>query len=306
MAVYINIFKHNKIFYPGDTIKGELTFVDIGHNMSHNGITMVAEGYLAAQLGAKTVGVLETFYTHNGPLKLLYHDKKVAEAGKIQESTSIGFEIPLKAYSSENPLFETYHGVYISVSYEIRVDVAKTMLGKSLRASERFIVQTPGRVQNALSMKNPVDFVITPDSVGGAKVTQKKFRVSGHFDTDYCLLDEAFTGYIIVEEKDSPIKSLELQLVRVEELSYQEGSLIEPTEVQNLQIVDGDIDPGVEVPLYMVFPRLFTSPTLDHKYFKINFEVNIIIVFADRVIVTKNFPLTAVRNKFNNAFAESL
>ncbi len=41
------------------------------------------------------------------------------------------------------------------------------------------------------------------------------------------------------------------------------------TEIQNIQIGDGDICRGIKIPIYMTFPRLFTCPTLCTSNFKI-------------------------------------
>lgn len=41
------------------------------------------------------------------------------------------------------------------------------------------------------------------------------------------------------------------------------------TEIQNLQIGDGDVAQNIPIPIYMVFPRLFTCPTLMTTNFKI-------------------------------------
>lgn len=48
-----------------------------------------------------------------------------------------------------------------------------------------------------------------------------------------------------------------------------EGYARDATEVQNIQIADGDICRNLSVPLYMVFPRLFTCPTLETTNFKV-------------------------------------
>lgn len=41
------------------------------------------------------------------------------------------------------------------------------------------------------------------------------------------------------------------------------------TEIQNIQIGDGDVPHNIPIPIYMVFPRLFTCPTLITTNFKI-------------------------------------
>ena len=41
------------------------------------------------------------------------------------------------------------------------------------------------------------------------------------------------------------------------------------TEIQNIQIAEGDVCRGMTVPIYMIFPRLFTCPTLATPNFKV-------------------------------------
>lgn len=88
-----------------------------------------------------------------------------------------------------------------------------------------------------------------------------------------------------MEECGAPIKSIELQLVRVERTGALLGSCQVPavpahalppalravidgkestdaTEIQNLQVGDGDVARGLGIPLYMIFPRLFACPSV--------------------------------------------
>ena len=41
------------------------------------------------------------------------------------------------------------------------------------------------------------------------------------------------------------------------------------TEIQNIQIADGDVCRGLPIPIFMIFPRLFTCPTLSTSNFKV-------------------------------------
>ena len=41
------------------------------------------------------------------------------------------------------------------------------------------------------------------------------------------------------------------------------------TEIQNIQIADGDVCRGLPIPIFMIFPRLFTCPTLTTNNFKV-------------------------------------
>ncbi|KAK9731913.1 Vacuolar protein sorting-associated protein 26 [Popillia japonica] len=74
-----------------------------------------------------------------------------------------------------------------------------------------------------------------------------------------------------------------------------EKVIVSATEIQNIQIGDGNIPHKAEVPIYMVFPRLFTCPTLIKVNFKIEFELNIVIVFEDDHLISENFPIILTR-----------
>jgi hypothetical protein len=77
--------------------------------------------------------------------------------------------------------------------------------------------------------------------------------------------------------------------------AYPEGTAREATEIQNLQLVDGDVTRKLGIPVYMLFPRLFTCPTTRCESFSVEFEVNVIVVFEDQYMVTENFPVVLVR-----------
>ena len=83
--------------------------------------------------------------------------------------------------------------------------------------------------------------------------------------------------------------------MRVETCGCAEGFSRDATEIQNIQIGEGDVCRNVSIPIYMIFPRLFTCPTLNTSNFKIEFEINIIIVFQDDHLVTENFPIKLLR-----------
>ncbi|CAN0102691.1 unnamed protein product, partial [Phaeothamnion confervicola] len=71
--------------------------------------------------------------------------------------------------------------------------------------------------------------------------------------------------------------------------------LREATEIQNLQIGDGDVCRGLAIPVYMIFPRLFSCPTIVTARFKVEFELNLIVAFGDGCVVTENYPIILYR-----------
>lgn len=179
---------------------------------------------------------------------------------------------------------------------------------------------------------HPVSFSVTPDSLRNVKERQNvpRFLVKGKFDSTMCCISKPFTGELVIEYCNVPVKSVELQLVRVETCGCAEGfsrdgkeiltilfkllDLFLATEIQNIQIGEGDVMCGIAIPVYMVFPRLFTCPTLCTSNFKVGkkllssffikihskklfleFEVNVVIIFEDNHLITENFPIVLTR-----------
>lgn len=114
-------------------------------------------------------------------------------------------------------------------------------------------------------------------------------RIFGQLDSVICRLGEPVTGEFIIENCDAEIKSIELQLVRVETYGSNMSQTLDndgasasvsgainrrdlssdSTEVQNIQIGDGNVLRNIPLDIYMVLPRLFTCPTLITDSFRI-------------------------------------
>ena len=120
--------------------------------------------------------------------------------------------------------------------------------------------------------------------------------LSGTIDNVECCITQPLTGHITVHHTEVAIKSIEIQLARIETCGCAEGFSKDVTEVQNIQIADGNVYPKLQIPIYMVFPRLFSCPTLITNNFKIEFEVNLVVVFQDNHMVTENFQVVLHRN----------
>lgn len=76
-------------------------------------------------------------------------------------------------------------------------------------------------------------------------------------------MDVPLTGYLILKEVGGDIASIESQLVRIETYEYQEQIRTDKTEIQNLQIADGNIPLGLELPIFVVLPRYFSSASFN-------------------------------------------
>ena len=246
------------------------------------------------------MGLLETFYSSIKPREIFGFKKKLEGAGNIPggRKYEIPFSFDLKPCAGEDTLYPTFHGVYISISYGIKVEVeGRGWTSSNLTKEIEFIIdRIPDKDR---SKSKPVEFKINKNSLENVHQDVMRslpdFQFEGRIPTTRCPVNSPFTGELEIKEAKSPIKSVSLQLVRVEYVKFAEGEAKEATEVQNIQIAQGDVCRKLVIPLYMIFPRLFTCPTLRTETFKIDFEMNLIVLFEDSHMITENFPLVLIK-----------
>ena len=296
MSVEVKLSRMDRVYHPGQILKGVVIVHGRGAPLQHDGISLVAEGSAALQLSAKSVGLFEAFYSSIKPVQLLVHSRELQPAGKLPaDATEFAFEFELQPVAGEK-LHESYHGVFVNLQYVITVEVRRGMLAKNLKRSIEFIVEAPEARQHK---ESPATFSIVPESLENVRKSAlhqvPNFKIRGQLDSVVCNIAQPLTGEVCIEECSATIRSIELQLVRVETCSYQDGLAREATEIQNIQIADGPVCHGWSVPVHMIFPRLFTCPTISTRTFKVDFEVNLVVLFSDGHLLTENFPLKLVR-----------
>lgn len=152
-----------------------------------------------------------------------------------------------------------------------------------------------------LPNKQPIKFHITPESLSAATRRDKipDFSVVGQLDSSVFRLSEPVSGEFVIEKCESIIRSVELQLVRIETCGLTPGDRDysrDATEVQNIQLGDGNLLRQVPIPIHMILPRIFSCPTLITSNFKIEFEINLVIIFEDNYLITENFPIKLIRS----------
>ncbi|XP_055938782.1 vacuolar protein sorting-associated protein 26C-like [Argiope bruennichi] len=290
----IRLKRVNKIYHEEEIIIGYVV-VESKSEVKHEGITLTMEGNVTMQLSAKNVGILEAFYSSAKPVLLTSSIIEIAKPGKLPPGrTEIPFEIPLKPRTNRT-LYETYHGVFISIQYYLKCEMKRSLLNKDLQKLLEFIMEY--KSQKGDSKAVPVNFSITPESLQNVRYRKNmpNFVIKGRIDSTACNIMQPFTGELCIEKCDAPIRSVELQLVRVETCGCSEGYSRDATEIQNIQIGEGDVCRNILIPIHMIFPRLFTCPTLKTNNFKIEFEVNVVVVFEDEHIITENFPIEIIR-----------
>lgn len=101
---------------------------------------MQISGQVSLQLSAKSVGLFEAFYNSLKPITLMDYTVEIQKPGKLKDgATELPFEFKLEALSGQE-LFETYHGVYVNIAYNLKCEAAKTFFGKNLQKNLEFIV----------------------------------------------------------------------------------------------------------------------------------------------------------------------
>ncbi|CAH2088182.1 unnamed protein product [Euphydryas editha] len=302
-SLAISLKKVNKVYHEGEIIAG-VVIVDTSTDLRHEGLTLIMEGSVNLQISSKNAGLFDAFSNNIRPINLINTSIELAPAGKIPTGvTEIPFEMPLVARQSSMSLglLETYHGVFVNIMYTLKCSMKRSFLNKPLNASCQFFVQYKHQERPA---PKPVRCEVTPATLrvaggaaaGGGPVPH--FALYAEIDSTVCALDRPVTGQIRVDECSVPIKSIELQLVRVETCGTSEGYSKDATEVQNIQVCEGDVLRARAVPLHMVLPRLFTCPTTTTPLFKIEFELNIAVIFENDYLVTENFPILLLRCKW--------
>lgn len=299
IALDIRLKKANKTYHEGDLVKGTV-LVNSSSETKIDGMTITCEGFVAMQVSNKNTGVFDAFYNSvNKPITLINQTVELLPAGaKIVAGLSeFNFEFLLKSKSSDK-LFETYHGVFVSITYFIKCELKRKFLAKDCLMKAQFFIQNqPDKFERTTLV--PVHFSISPESLqklSKERISLPRFLITGTLDSTICCITKPFNGFITVHHSEIPIKSIEIQLVRVETCGCAEGFSKDATEIQNLQIADGNVCPKIQIPIYFQFPRLFTCPSIQTRNFKLNFELNLCIIFKDDYLITENFPLQLFRS----------
>jgi hypothetical protein len=295
-SLEIKLNKFDRIYRPNSKVDGIVT-VHAYKGWQHAGVKITVEGKIYLNATSRGVGILDSMNASK-PITVFRDEIDLASSGKfVDGSTDLPFEFALTGQSGQT-LYESYHGVYVSVIYSICASCDRGVMKKGLIKEMEFIVELPsGRIPDA----SPTTFLISPDTLENVRREDlgkiPGFRISGKLHRSHCPISVPFTGEVVIEECESPIRSIELQLVRVESVvDEQSAPSREATEVQTIQIGEGNVCRNMVVPMYMVFPRLFSCPTTANAMFRLEFEVNLIVVFGDGYMVTENFPITLFRD----------
>ena len=305
ITLEVKLKKSDKTYRPDDAVEGKIV-VTSPKGFDHQGIRMSIEGAVQISSSGKTILIdYKSPPANSRNIILIKEDLSICGVGKFSEGTTeLPFEFILR-WTHGPSLVESYHGVYISVIYMIYAECDRGILKKSIQANVEFLVQVPSsNISPAVSHK----YVISPDTLRNLPASElaelPKFKMSGKITRSNCFINRPFSGTLVIEKSDALIKSIELQLVRIESVTIDDSiRLREATEIQSIQIADGNICKGIALPLHMVFPRLFSCPTVLSTVFNIEFEINLLIIFENNIVITENFPILMLRESCSDSLS---
>ncbi|XP_053421115.1 vacuolar protein sorting-associated protein 26C isoform X2 [Nycticebus coucang] len=211
----IKIKRANKVYHAGEILSG-VVVISSKDSIQHQGVSLTMEGTVNLQLSAKSVGVFEAFYNSVKPIQIINSTIEMVKPGKFPSGkTEVPFEFPLHVKGNK-VLYETYHGVFVNIQYTLRCDMKRSLLAKDLTKTCEFIVHSAP--QKGKLTPSPVDFTITPETLQNVKerASLPKFLIRGHLNSTNCVITQPLTGELVVESSEAAVRSIELQLVRVE------------------------------------------------------------------------------------------
>lgn len=225
-SINIDLDRCDRIYRDGEKVKGKIV-IDSEKGFNHGGIEFDVSGTVKLSLNPSSVGLLETFYSSVKPQELMKIQRQVRGAGEIPPGkTSIPFSFDAKPLSGMT-LYPSFHGVYITIAYDIKVSCeTRGWTGTTIEKSIEFIMdRLPDKNRDK---GKAVDFKISKDALENVHKsvlkTLPQFVFVGRLPMTRCPVNTPFTGELEIKEAEKPIRSISLQLVRVETVMHPEGS----------------------------------------------------------------------------------
>ena len=298
MELNLSLNSLNKCYFAGDLIQGQILIIN------------KSKSDLKYKLSIKVVGYyLFNNIKENPPKKkAVQFYKKILTLlpngySSIGANNQYHFKFPLTSESAQDNypfLYESYKGATVNVMYEIYGEADAN--GKVFVSNKRpIIVMVPGQGINSKFGRKRVSyqFSLNPSKIENIQIDKNKvpnFNIEVYLENINACIDKPFNGFINIKDCSVDIKSIELQFLRNEKVLYPEfKGISEVSEIQNLQIGDGDVVRNLEIPVFMIFPRNFCCANLDTKDAQICFEMNLIIVLVNGAIIMENYPINLWR-----------
>ena len=86
MSVEIKLSRSDRVYHPGEELKGEILIVSRGSPLQHGGITLATSGSVQLRLSEKSVGVFESLFLSVRPIPLLNEVIEVRARARDRQS----------------------------------------------------------------------------------------------------------------------------------------------------------------------------------------------------------------------------
>lgn len=159
------------------------------------------DGIVNLQLSTKNVGLFDAFYNSVKPITLLNSTLELSAPGKLAAGLSeFHFELPLVCNKEPRMLYETYHGVFININYQLRCDVKRNFLAKDLQKAQQFCIQYKPTIADLKAVAaSEVNFSISPETLQKSakeRIVIPRFLITGKLDQTECCVTKPFTGHV--------------------------------------------------------------------------------------------------------------
>eukprot|EP00005_Dracoamoeba_jomungandri_P009561 CAMPEP_0174264546 /NCGR_PEP_ID=MMETSP0439-20130205/22806_1 /TAXON_ID=0 /ORGANISM="Stereomyxa ramosa, Strain Chinc5" /LENGTH=254 /DNA_ID=CAMNT_0015350463 /DNA_START=166 /DNA_END=930 /DNA_ORIENTATION=+ len=253
-------------------------------------MVMTGTVYLEQSQGIKKA------FTLPKPIEVAHYSRVIVAAGALTAGEhSYPYEFIAEPLPTKE-LYESYHGSNINVRYCIKVTIVRGFARKNVEKEFEFLIVK--KSEDDFPPPKQVPFTIVRKKYRNKSDEEKEklpFLIKGAITTTTCPVEEPLTGHLVVKKSNQEIDAIYIQLVRVETCGVQEGFIKEVTEIQALQIADGNVCEELPLTIYMVFPRVYTCPTTHSSLFKVEYEINIIVYFSDKTYISENLPILLIR-----------
>lgn len=188
-------------------------------------------------MSSKNVGIFEAFYnsvnkvkkiftrlilgfTKNWhlfqPITLLSETVELLPYGKLASGvTEIPFEFKLPYSKESRQLYETYHGVFVTITYLLKCSLKRSFLSKDVQKIQEFMIQYEVNqdISHLLWLKlfqwyrllqpkpkvnsKVVNFSISPETLQKTtkeRISIPRFLITGCLDTSDCCLTKPLSG----------------------------------------------------------------------------------------------------------------
>ena len=129
-SIEIKLNRTDRVYNPGEIVEG-VCYLNCFKGWSHNGLCLVADGIV--HMHSPEAGATLSL-EGSEKMVLFQYDTELIPKGSLPHGT---VELPFRfELTSRNDLVESYHGVYVSVIYNIGITCDRGMMKKSLKKEQ--------------------------------------------------------------------------------------------------------------------------------------------------------------------------